>query len=122
MIDATYNHATYGIGNRWTNGDTHHTSFFTILPPNSVSCIRGSNHDWSMPAASSYHTGGVNAAFVDGSVRFITETIDHGAYDVQPMTVTGMNTDAYGMYGGESLYGVWGALGTAAAGETKAAP
>jgi prepilin-type N-terminal cleavage/methylation domain-containing protein/prepilin-type processing-associated H-X9-DG protein len=121
MISPTYTHTTFGIGNRWTQASCHLTSFYTILPPNSVSCIRTS-HDWSVPTASSYHTGGVNAAFGDGSVHFISETINAGDPAVVPATATGLTGDNYRLYKGASIHGVWGALGTASAGENVAIP
>jgi prepilin-type processing-associated H-X9-DG protein len=56
--------------------------------------------------ASSQHTGGVHALMADGSVRFISENIDTGNL--------GVGTSG----GAKSPYGVWGALGTRAGGET----
>ncbi|MDR2706205.1 MAG: DUF1559 domain-containing protein [Planctomycetaceae bacterium] len=51
------------------------------------------------------HSGGVNAGMLDGSVRFISDTIDcNGASSGQVTS-------------GKSPYGVWGALGTPAGGE-----
>jgi prepilin-type processing-associated H-X9-DG protein len=51
----------------------------------------------------SFHPGGVNAAFLDGSVRFISDTINSG------------NRSAnchHDQLLGLSPYGVWGAMGT----------
>jgi prepilin-type processing-associated H-X9-DG protein len=122
MINPTYTHASFGIGNRWTAATgCHHTAFYTILPPNSVSCVR-SNGDWALPTASSYHTGGVNAVFCDGSTHFITETISAGDPAVVPTTATGLTGDNYRLYKSASIHGVWGALGTASAGESVAIP
>ncbi len=38
----------------------------------------GINCEW--PGTSSYHTGGIQAAFADGSVAFVPATIDYGTY------------------------------------------
>ena len=58
----------------------------------------------------SYHTGGVNAVMVDGSVHFISENIDTGNLTLpMPEAVT---------WGNPSPYGVWGAMGTAIGGES----
>jgi prepilin-type processing-associated H-X9-DG protein len=56
----------------------------TVVPPNwrypttAARCCPGGAHDWSWGAISprSMHPGGVNAALGDGSVRFITETVN----------------------------------------------
>ncbi|MDO5310151.1 MAG: DUF1559 domain-containing protein [Planctomycetia bacterium] len=105
------------IGRRW--GDAHdvYTGFFTILPPNSPTCANGGAENCCVVTASSNHSGGVNCCYVDGSVHFISDTINAGDqskdfYEVVP------NTDRPQDYGGASIYGVWGALGTSAGGET----
>ncbi|MEM9702797.1 MAG: H-X9-DG-CTERM domain-containing protein, partial [Planctomycetota bacterium] len=53
----------------------------------------------------SYHPGGIQVCMVDGSVRFISETIDAG------------NQNAPNPVSGLSPYGVWGGLGTRSGGE-----
>ena len=85
--------------------------FFTILPPNSPSCANGSAEDWCIAAASSYHSGGVNAVMCDGSVRFISETVS--------TNITG-TSNIQGPKSGKSPYGVWGAMGSISGGETDA--
>ncbi|MDR0609476.1 MAG: DUF1559 domain-containing protein [Planctomycetaceae bacterium] len=99
------------FGTRWGDGRGP-SSFSTILPPNSPSCSGASTADYNarmMVAASSYHSGGVNASLADGSVRFISETINYG-------TITATTTP---VAGGESPFGVWGALGSINGGEAK---
>jgi prepilin-type N-terminal cleavage/methylation domain-containing protein/prepilin-type processing-associated H-X9-DG protein len=93
--------------------------FCTVLPPNGPSCSNGRGDDvWAIVSASSNHSGGVNAVFVDGSVRFISETIE--------TNITGQdnrddgNEPVAGPVSGASPYGVWGALGTPSGGETTA--
>ncbi|MBR6387675.1 MAG: DUF1559 domain-containing protein, partial [Thermoguttaceae bacterium] len=56
----------------------------------------------------SNHSGGVNVGMLDGSVRFVSETIDCG------------NLNAYQVTAGKSPYGVWGAMGSPQGGETTA--
>jgi prepilin-type processing-associated H-X9-DG protein len=63
--------------------------------------------------AGSEHTGGVQVAMGDGSVRFIAESIDTGNLATVAPAATA---------GGLSPYGVWGALGTKSAGETASVP
>ena len=70
-----------------------------------------------MTTASSYHSGGVNCCMGDGSVRFVSDTIDCGdqtndLYSVVP------NKERPQDYGGKTVYGVWGAMGTASGGES----
>ncbi len=93
-------------GGRWSDGASFFTRFNTMLPPNGPSCVEQGNH-WlgGMYSAGSYHTGGVQAVFGDGSVHFISQNIDTGN-QASPQVLSGM-----------SPYGVWGALGTKASGE-----
>ncbi len=55
--------------------------FSTLLTPNAAikfECMRYTTRGFY--AARSDHPSGVNAAFVDGSVRFITEDVDQLAW------------------------------------------
>ena len=82
------------------------TAFSTITPPNSPNCNNGRGEwNWGIYPPDSYHPGGVNVAMGDGSVDFISETIDTG------------NLALGEVASGPSPYGVWGALGTRAGGE-----
>jgi prepilin-type processing-associated H-X9-DG protein len=75
---------TNTVGQRWGWGDTGMTMFNTIVPPNSTqykwsSCRSGcggcSIDSASFTNATSNHSGGVNVAFADGSVRFIKGSV-----------------------------------------------
>jgi prepilin-type N-terminal cleavage/methylation domain-containing protein len=81
----------------------------TVMPPNGPSCAIFAE-DWNavMWAPTSYHAGGVVGVLLDGSVRFINETIDTGNLALPPVL------------SGPSPYGVWGALGSKDGGEVNA--
>ena len=94
-------------GRMWSNGRAADQWFTCTLPPNSVSCVAGSfnSNEWGSFAPTSYHSGGVNVVRVDGSVAFISDTINTG------------NLSAAQVTSGESPYGVWGAMGSINGGE-----
>lgn len=52
------------------------TSMFTTAVPVNWKGGECTDTTSSLTAARSYHTGGVNAAFTDGSVRFVIDSID----------------------------------------------
>jgi prepilin-type processing-associated H-X9-DG protein len=88
-----------------------YTAFATVLPPNSPHCGNAGPGAWGMYSANSYHPGGVNGTFFDGSVHFISETIN----SVSP----GLTAAPKQELNGESQYGVWGAFGSINGGESK---
>ena len=100
------------FGALWTDGQAERVGFTTVLGPNKPSCVNDANvnadSNGGVLSASSNHTGGVNANFMDGSVRFISDSIDVGNTSLAPVT------------SGPSRYGVWGALGTLDGGEVNA--
>ncbi len=91
------------------------TTFHTIMPPNGPSCGNAWN-DTLISSATSYHSGGVNCVMADGSVRFVSETINCGNLSVDcVLAVTGTGTRSLA---GASPYGAWGALGSINGSET----
>ncbi len=79
------NHHSH-TGREWASGLPWQTVFNTIAPPNwkYPTCQECSGCGWGdsdgVFPARSYHPGGANHALVDGSVRFISETIDTKTY------------------------------------------
>jgi prepilin-type N-terminal cleavage/methylation domain-containing protein/prepilin-type processing-associated H-X9-DG protein len=106
---------TYRSGNAenrgviFTMGWWHANLFSTIAPPNTPMCVQPDG-SWGMLPPASYHVGGVNVSLFDGSVRFISNTIDCGNLNIPAVS------------NGQSPYGVWGALGSPSGGESAAAP
>ncbi len=101
---------------RWVDGQPYFSCFNTILPPNAPMCSSGATHyDPALLPPQSFHSGGVNVAMVDGSVRYVSETIDCG--NLTGSTI-GDNT-GLGKRSGKSSFGVWGALGSRSGGETE---
>jgi hypothetical protein len=101
------------------------TLFFTILPPNSPSCSHDTGNSKVLMTPSSYHPMGVNVSFGDGTVKFISETISCGDkldWEIQNNQNGFPPTGALCQHNGESIYGVWGALGTRAGGENVPTP
>lgn len=108
----------YRKGGRWGDSRQPHTQVFMFVPPNAPSVF--ANEAWGCAAASSYHTGGVNAALADGSVQFYSDSINCGSQDVfngrhAGSTYTGKPWE----YTGVTSYGAWGALGSAFGGESS---
>ncbi|MDR1270269.1 MAG: DUF1559 domain-containing protein, partial [Planctomycetaceae bacterium] len=106
---------TIAKGFRIADGTFTHNGFNTVIPPNGPSCqpSLGSEVQWGYITATSNHPGGVNAGCMDGSARFISDTIDCGNLKVAQTTA---------MLSQPSIYGVWGALGTCAGGESVTLP
>jgi prepilin-type N-terminal cleavage/methylation domain-containing protein/prepilin-type processing-associated H-X9-DG protein len=107
-IAGTQVKSTWGM--LWTDGQAERVGFHTILPPNAPSCggtSANADNTVAVLPPTSGHPGGVNVAFGDGAVAFITDSIDTGNLGV-PIA----HTSAV-----PSPYGVWGALGTKAGGE-----
>ncbi|MDR3198007.1 MAG: DUF1559 domain-containing protein [Planctomycetaceae bacterium] len=99
-----YNKIKAQKGKKWAHGLPLLTSFSTLIPPNGPSCRTDEDQRESrvFNAAASRHRGGVNSVLADGSVKFISETIDTGK----------LRNGAKLVKSGASEFGVWGALGS----------
>ena len=111
-FDSTHLHAdatsvrTRGL--IFTKGSWIDNCFSTMNPPNSPMCVRRDN-SWGVLPPGSNHTGGVNVGYFDGSVTFISDTINCNS---------GTDNDPVAVKNGKSPFGVWGALGTPSGGES----
>ncbi|MBB3208992.1 prepilin-type N-terminal cleavage/methylation domain-containing protein [Rhodopirellula rubra] len=119
-----------GRGYRWADAATVFSQFNTILPPNSPVCVGegGPQFNWQNWARygnpgflppSSRHQGGCHILMSDGAVKFITDSIEAGNGNQEPVALLGANTTPPNANtpGASSPYGLWGALGTRAAKE-----
>ena len=103
-------------GRAWCLSCCVWTTFVAALPPNSPSCAgtdAQAENTWGLISASSNHSGGVNVCMLDGSVRFVSETIDTGNINEN---MGGAEQDQY--WTGPSYHGVWGAMATPRGKET----
>lgn len=100
-------------GYRAWAGNAYFNGVSTILPPNNAVCMVSTGSvspHWfaGIWTSTSEHGGGVTLALGDGSVRFVSDNIDSG--NIAAVAPTNSS--------GQSPYGVWGALGSKAGGET----
>lgn len=84
----------------WPDGAIHHSGFTTVLPPNTpvIFNLGGKNYDvdynsrregssataptYAAVTARSFHTQGVNIALMDGSVKFVRNSISQATWRV----------------------------------------
>ena len=115
IVDGRYTTPASGntTGQYWSDGASVMCAFNTILPPNAPSCApagTATQESRLIVPPTSNHPGGANVCMLDGSVQFISETIDTG------------NLSLGLVESGRSNYGVWGALGSRAGGEPVSLP
>ncbi|MFO7906639.1 MAG: DUF1559 domain-containing protein [Planctomycetota bacterium] len=100
-------------GGRLWDGRPYFVGFSTLVPPNGPTChwggVDGNEH---MGTLSSNHPSGGQVAMADGSVHFITESIDAGNQAHNDVANPS----------GPSPYGVWGALGSRRGSESVSLP
>ena len=114
-------------GPQWAGGwygSTIFTSFFPINPQGKVNDEYGDGLCRAfIGAVSSMHPGGANTAFVDGSVKFIKDTIDTWTVDASTATPLGVTRDFSGLFqlAPETRFHVWQVLTTRAGNEVVSA-
>lgn len=86
-------------GTSWADGAIGDTGFTTMAAPNTPACSRSGELGAGVFPPSSRHSGGVNIAFFDGSVRFVTDTIDDGDQAAPWPTALNANRSLYGVFG-----------------------
>ena len=102
-------------GHWFADGRTTTTGFSTVVQPNGPCCSNGpdSTEGTAIFTAQSFHTGGVNVLRLDGSVSFVSDTINNAGLSYPDGTAVPRE----GPTNGPSPYGVWGALGSISAGD-----
>jgi prepilin-type N-terminal cleavage/methylation domain-containing protein len=116
----TYTGATGAWGGtRWPDGAPAFTGVTTVLGPNKASCTQGGwDGEDGIYEPLSRHTGGVHCLFGDGTVRFISDSIDVGNSSCPPPDGSAGGGSPCTSWGGQSPYGVWGSLGSVNGGDT----
>ncbi len=102
-------------GKRWADGRPTQTSVNCVRPPNSENCVWGGDDSDGIYSMGSRHQGGCHVLFADGAVKFITDSIEAGNQSMPHLPRGATTVKA----GGESPYGLWGALSTKDCKETK---
>jgi prepilin-type processing-associated H-X9-DG protein len=124
------NYEGNSAGMQWGNGDPSVSGISIVMPPNSAACSGNqTSRGGYITTPSSNHTGGVNCAFGDGSVHFISENVSAITSGIDTRIAGGATSYSdssviYNEYetGGVSPWGVWGSLGAVNDGQAVSIP
>ncbi|QEF99084.1 hypothetical protein Mal15_31440 [Stieleria maiorica] len=97
-----------GRGYRWADAMPLMSGCNTTSPPNTQLCFGGDSTTIGTLSVSSRHQGGGHVAMGDGSIHFITDSIECGELKGS-VTLEGQG---HLSPGSPSPFGLWGALGT----------
>jgi prepilin-type processing-associated H-X9-DG protein len=71
-------------GKEWLNDNSSEGGGYShVMTPNKRACFfsgSGASKTYTMVGASSYHSGGVNVGFLDGSVKFVKDSVNQNAW------------------------------------------
>jgi prepilin-type N-terminal cleavage/methylation domain-containing protein/prepilin-type processing-associated H-X9-DG protein len=117
---------SFNCWNWWTSGnlgDSTYAHFYPINVQKKAANFAGNDQAGAfVNSASSFHPGGVNVAFVDGSVRFIKDSID--SWQINPATGMPMGAtldiSVWALTAGSKV-GVWQAIASTNGGEVVSA-
>lgn len=109
--------ATAGRGFRWACFNPTFTMVHTVRPPNAEICSAGAVNRSNLMSVSSRHQGGAHVLMGDGAVIFMTDSVEAGDQNRRMVYQWG-SAPFQNPPGAASPYGLWGALGTRASGET----
>ena len=112
ISDYSARHGWYVTGN-W--GDTIASNMY---PPNLSRVVAAAALDAQTYSPSSSHPGGINALFGDGSVRFISDSIQSWAIDPESGDPVGSTRSGPGSWSNLPPFGVWQQLSTRSGQET----
>jgi prepilin-type N-terminal cleavage/methylation domain-containing protein/prepilin-type processing-associated H-X9-DG protein len=117
---------SFNCWNWWTSGnlgDSEYAHFYPINSQKKLNNLMSIDQAGTfVNSASSFHPGGVNVAFTDGSVRFIKESIDCWTFDPTTGYPLGVTRDVSPwVVGPKAKIGVWQALASANGGEVISA-
>jgi prepilin-type N-terminal cleavage/methylation domain-containing protein/prepilin-type processing-associated H-X9-DG protein len=132
LSKSDYSPGTFYDWGWWTSGNFGDTIFTEYYPPNpqkklslTGGCLIGALVDQGgafVNGASSFHPGGVNCAMVDGSVRFVKESVDSWKIPDGTCVPPGVTlTNSIFTIPLGAKIGVWQALGSISGGEVVSA-
>lgn len=106
-----------GLSGWWITGNLGDTLFTSFYPINAFRVVAIAAAEAQRFGASSQHPGGVHCLFGDGSVRFVSETVDSWPFNTLAGTPRGAVFSSDGDWRGAPEPGIWQRLTTRAGGE-----